>query len=110
MNQLFKSLYKPPFLLAVIILQALTITGMGLLWQNEVNNRNNTVTQVLAETAPDSDEEYKLCLNMPVSDRPTCAKAIGMKLAGQPISNDDKIRNCMKLRPVFYRYCLDELR
>jgi len=107
MKGLFKNLYQPKFLLLIIILQTLTLIGVYISSQL---TPDSSTTQVLAQTTADFDEDIKSCLKLPVSERPICAKMIGVKLANTQVDMTEKVRQCMKLRPIFVRYCLSELR
>lgn len=107
MKRLALFVYQPKILLVIIILQSVALAAV---FASLKVSQDYTSTQVLAQTADDQDEEIRTCLKLPVGDRPTCAKMIGMKLASQSIEAGEKVRHCMKLRPLFVRYCLNELR
>src|SRR3989338_5374571 len=92
-------------LLTVLVLQSLTLIAVIVYWQPKTGLQR---TGVLAESYQDPDDEYRECLSRPVSERQICAGGIGRKLAGdQTMDSSEKIRNCMKLRPIFHRFCLD---
>lgn len=107
MKQIFTTFYQPKILLVIIILQSVALAAVFISFKA---SQDYASTQVLAQTADDPDEDIKTCLRLPVADRPTCAKMIGMKLASQNIEEGEKVRQCMKLRPIFVRFCLNELR
>ena len=108
MSTLFKKIYQPKFLLFVIFIQTL---GLVRLINSTVTDYYRNSPQVLAESLNDPDQEYRACLAKPVAEREACAREIGQNLANNAsLSNSEKVRNCMKLRPIFYRFCLEELR
>lgn len=107
MKRLALFVYQPKILLVIIILQSVALAAV---FASLNASQDYSSTQVLAQTADDLDEEIRNCLKMPIVERPTCAKMIGMQLASQSIEVGEKVRNCMKLRPIFVRFCLNELR
>ena len=107
MSPLFKKIYRPNILLIIIFIQTL---GLVKLLTSTISDYYTSSSRVLAEVQVDPDEVYKACLKKPVVDRENCAREIGINLVGQTITTQAKINGCMKLRPVFYRFCLEELR
>ena len=108
MSKLFKTIYQPQFLLIIILVQTL---GIARLLNSTITDYYTASPRVLAETIADSDQEYKNCLQKPVAQRESCAREIGQNLLRDAsLTSSQKIQNCMKLRPVFYRYCFEELR
>ena len=108
MSPLFKKIYQPQVLLIIIFIQTL---GLVRLINSSVVDYYRNSPQVLAESLNDPDQEYRACLAKPVAEREACAREIGQNLANNAsLANSEKVSNCMKLRPIFVRFCLEELR
>lgn len=107
---MIKILNDKRIIVTMLVLQTLTLFAVYISWQPASQIQQNN--QVLAESIQeDPDQVYRNCLSKPVAAREACAREIGQTLAGDlTLSGREKVGSCMKLRPIFVRYCLEELR
>lgn len=106
---MIKILNDKRILFTIIVLQSLTLIAVYVAWPTQ--NSQITNTEVLAEVYSDPDQRFRDCLSMPVTEREQCSRLIGQELANDiSLTSDQKVQNCMKLRPVFFKYCLEMLR
>lgn len=55
------------------------------------------------------DQAITACLILPPADRPACARSVGVQVASYFSSPEERILQCMKLRPLWVRYCQEGL-
>lgn len=103
-------LHNTKIIVASFVVQALTLAGL-VTSSPAIETAQYTQTRVVAQSVSEEDQEYMECLAVPLALREFCARQIGLALAEDAnMPAEDKAQNCMKLRPVFYSYCLEELR
>lgn len=61
--------------------------------------------KVKAQGQETIDADIAACRALPVNMRAECAEKIGVKISTLFESNQDRIRECMKFRPLLVRFC-----
>lgn len=93
----------------IIILQSLIIIG---LLANSYSIRKALVNGVSGQADGPSqtiDQDVSICLSLSNEEKPNCAKMVGAKIVVLFSSEEDRIRECMKFRPLLVRYCQEGL-
>lgn len=62
------------------------------------NEADNQITQAVLA-----------CNKLPPTERPPCAKAVGIQVESLFASPEDRIKQCIKMRPLMVRYCQEGL-
>lgn len=65
--------------------------------------------KVKAESQESLDSEISACRSLPVNMRAECAEKIGVKIATLFETNEERLRECMKFRPLLVSSCLEGL-
>lgn len=87
----------------IIVVLLLYISSLKTTFTQRTQAQNgNANSQLIAK-------EIFLCNKLASSDRPVCARMVGMKIATLFIEPSDRIRECMKMLLLMVRYCQEGL-
>lgn len=66
-------------------------------------------TDQAASLSEEISKDASVCLSLDPSERPTCAKATGVKIKGMFTTTEERFKECMKFRPLYIRNCQEGL-
>lgn len=95
-------------LLAFLVVEVLFL----FIFSSAYKPQQTISTQAQSSESPleaEINQDVLACKQLPPTDRPACARAIGQKISSLFPSAEDRIRQCIKLRPLLVRYCQEGL-
>src|SRR4030042_4088397 len=94
---------QPKTLGIIVILQTLIIIILAAYILP--SSRKTEITSLAQQSQEMVDEDVAACLKLQPTERPICARIVGMKIATFFESPEERLKECMKLRPLWVRYC-----
>ena len=102
--KLLKLIGSPKTLGSIAILEAIIILSLfGYIFQQK--RLGIIEKEVLASSSESIDQAISACNQLPPTERPACAEKVGIKIATLFENPEEQILQCMKLRPLWVRYC-----
>ena len=98
---------QPKTLGFIVILQTLIIIILAAYILP--SSRKTEITSLAQQSQEMVNQDVAACLKLPPTERPTCARIVGMKIATLFDSPEERLKECMKLRPLWVRYCHEGL-
>lgn len=93
---------QPKILEVIILFQTLIIIALAF---NTLSMQTRVKVDVLGQAQEIINQDVLVCNRLKPQERPACAERVGVKIATLFPSAEDRIRECMKFRPLFVRFC-----
>ncbi len=100
----YKRRVHPGILLGIFVLE-MTLTGYLIFFFYKMRVLNSTLTAQVISSSELITQKVEDCFRLPFEEREACAEEVGRSIAILFPSPQEQIRECMKFRPVFVRYC-----